>query len=275
MGNPVTSIVPIPPSLSPASSPSILHVYGLLWQQRGWMPSWLLQNAELRPSKIRSEAHSLPDHPTTAIATATATMRLFTHFKTLSEAVHRRPSQNNQSRSRKNQDQPLSNITHQEFTILTPSNGNIARRRSTKSATTTTTIHEEKCPLVQADYVDLTPDACPHTSAFTFTMKAPNQHNPYFPLPDPQEKRKRKRELDSIDGLVKRVKSVKVTVNTKMLIDLFDERENDLRRYQLRNPALESQPLQSDLGVATSAEAMQRYNAVMQSRKASLAFGTF
>lgn len=57
MGNPVTSILPIPQSLSPASSPSILHVYGLLWQQRGWMPSWLLQNAELRPSKIQSEAH--------------------------------------------------------------------------------------------------------------------------------------------------------------------------------------------------------------------------
>lgn len=203
-------------------------------------------------------------------------MRLFTHFKTLSEAVHHRcPSQNNnKSRSRKHQHQPLSNITHQEFTILTPSNGNIARRRSTKSATTTTMM-EEKRPLVQADYVDMTPDACPPTSAFTFTMKLPNQHNPYFPLPAPQQKRKRKRELDSVNGLVKRVKSVKVTVNTKMLIDLFDERENDLRRYELRNPALESQPLQNDLGVATSAEAMQRYNAVMQSRQASLAFGTF
>lgn len=49
MGNPVTSILPIPPSLSPASSPSILHVYGLLWQQRGWMPSWLLQMLSFGP----------------------------------------------------------------------------------------------------------------------------------------------------------------------------------------------------------------------------------
>ena len=74
---------------------------------------------------------------------------------------------------------------------------------------------------------------------------------------------------------MRRVKSVKLTVNTKMLMDLFDEHENDMRRWQIRNPAIEAEPLRNDLDVATSADAIKRCGEVMQSRRASLAFGAF
>ena len=201
-------------------------------------------------------------------------MRLFTHFKALTEAANCLPAPDIKPRPRTQEarKRPLSNITHEEFTITTPSDGTISRRRSMKCADAIESEEtEEKHPLLHADYIETTPDPSPTATAFTFSVKPPNQHNPYFP-PARSLKRKRKSELGDI---VRRVKSVKLTVNTKMLMDLFDEHENDMRRWQIRNPAIEAEPLRNDLDVATSADAIRRCGEVMQSRRASLAFGAF
>ncbi|KAI5362665.1 hypothetical protein Slin14017_G063460 [Septoria linicola] len=203
-------------------------------------------------------------------------MRLFTHIKAFGEAANCL-STDTKSRTRPSiKHRPLSNITHEEFVITTPSDGVIARRRSMKEATTTTNEvdMDEKHPLLHADYIEWTPDPSPSAATFTFSVKPPNQHNPYFPAEAAAtpHSRKRKRELDSI---VKRVKSVKLSVNTKMLMDLFDDYENDMRRFQIRAPALEVEPLRDNLAVATSAEAMQRYGAVIQSRRDGLALGAY
>jgi hypothetical protein len=236
-------------------------------------------------------------------------MRLFTPIKALTDAAsglvtdiktRSRPSTAQQ------QDNPrersCSNLTHDQFSVFSPSVGSIARRRSNKWAASTTTI-EDKQPLLhtEATTVPETPPPLPDadlsstTAAFTFRMKPPPPHhhhhnhhhhhhhhhlNPYFPPPppppprEPSLTRKRKRELDDV---VRRVKSVKLSVSSKRLRDLFDEEENDRRRYQLRTPALEAseEPLRDGLRVATSAEAMRRSGAVMNARKVSLPLGGF
>ncbi|PIA89675.1 hypothetical protein CB0940_07351 [Cercospora beticola] len=204
-------------------------------------------------------------------------MRLFTQIKALGDATNRLPKTKGRdakpkAKPRSRSDSlPVCNITQKEFSIATPSAGSIARRRSEKHvATVTTELMEDKHPLLHADSMEQTPDPSPTVTALTCCVRPTNQHNPYFP-PLPQN-RKRKRELD---GFVKRVKSVKLSVNKKMLMELFDESQNDLRRFQIRGAAIEVEPLRDELDITSSADAIRRCDLVLQSRSNSVAFRTF
>jgi hypothetical protein len=85
-----------------------------------------------------------------------------------------------------------------------------------------------------------------------------------------QSGRKRKRELD---GLVQRVKSVKLSAGTRRLMELCDDSEQDVRRYALRSPALEATPLQDHHQVSSAAEAVERYlDITEQHRRTSYGF---
>ncbi|KAF2216932.1 hypothetical protein CERZMDRAFT_89733 [Cercospora zeae-maydis SCOH1-5] len=201
-------------------------------------------------------------------------MRLFTHLKALGNATTHLPTTKARdakpnTRPRPRSDSlPVCNITQREFSITAPSDGSIARRRSTKNVSSITTeVVEDKHPLLHANSIQQTPDSSPAATALTCRIRSTNQHNPYFPAIPQGQKRKR-----DLDGLVRRVKSVRISVNKKLLID---ESQNDLRRFQVRGAAIEAEPLRDELDITSSADAIRRRDRVLQARCDSMPFRTF
>jgi hypothetical protein len=113
-------------------------------------------------------------------------------------------------------------------------------------------------------------DASSFTSVFRKGMAAASHDLQPLKRALSQSGRKRKRELD---GLVQRVKSVKLSAGTRRLMELCDDSEQDVRRYALRSPALEATPLQDHHQVSSAAEAVERYlDITEQHRRTSYGF---
>ncbi|KAM3424621.1 hypothetical protein BST61_g6610 [Cercospora zeina] len=201
-------------------------------------------------------------------------MRLLTHIKALGDATNRTKAKDAKPKARprpRSDSLPVCNLTQRDFSITTPSDGAIARRRSTKHVPTNTIeVVEDRHPLLHAGSIEQTPDPSSTGSAFNCCIRTTNQHNPYFPA-IPQS-RKRKRDLD---GLVRRVKSVRLSVNKKMLQEMFDESQNDMRRFEIRGAALEAEPMRDELEVTSSEDAIRRHDLVLQARRDSMPFRTF
>lgn len=212
------------------------------------------------------------------------TMRLIAHIKSLGGAASCNPETKKQKPKTLPRRQPINNLTHERFVILTPERGSIAMRRSIKR-NLNSPIEDQKPLLLPVnnsfdfDFGSDEEKPATRSSSCNVSLSLDANNNDKENHQESSLSRSLsirnsslKRKRPELEGLVKRVKSVQVTPSRRQLHEWFDDTELDLKRYAIRAPALEAMPLQDSLAVETAAEAMARHAAVLDHRRASLGF---
>lgn len=205
----------------------------------------------------------------------------FSPFKTLSLGANTLMGEHeHKPRSKPRRRQTINSITKEPFAMHTLDASSLVIRRQLSQKWQAT----DREPLLPHTDNDGKPPSTPNNdsienlhpsspASFKINATAAIADKDCELLTPTKQDRKRKREMD---GIVHRVKSAKLTANTKTLMKkMFDESELDARRFQMRSYAIDVLPMRDELRVASSADAMSRPYAVMKYRQDCYGVATF